>query len=355
MKRINEFICLVLITSVLVSACDANSEAGLEYIKEETVTSVAGTDIYGDPVIVTETTRTSTVESVSDPKSSEITEAGTEETREGESSETQKPDREENNAASATPKPTVSPKPTITPRATNTPKPTATSTPRATVTPKPTSAPKATATPTPKPTTVPRATATPKPTATPSPRPTSTPKPTATSTPRPTATPVPTATPTPEPHDHDWVRTEHFWSEDGALGYYYFCDCGECYFEPSYSPEDPDRAPVAAIVRVPITVYGCDINVNVGTAWEDGDPVTVLVVRDYVVQPLEGAYYHDPCIDNYELYEIYEDPDDLYEGLYEVYPNAVAWGYGTACIDGNLVGPELIGFVDEPLAYYPWY
>lgn len=330
MKKHIKLICCTIITALTFCACDTNSDTGIEYLNSETLTSSGVTDISA-----INATETKTAETDTKPRTTytEII-ADTPKTNETEADETTVKETEVSNNSS----PAL--KPTNTPRATNTPAPMPTN---ATPTPKPTETARSTSAPTPQ------ATSTPMPTATPSP------KPTATSTPKPTNIPTPTATPTPEPHEHDWVRYPYMQSWDDNLGYIYYCECGEDYYEYCYSPSDPDRESVAAIVRVPTDVYGCNITSGYGTAWEDGDAVTVLVVREYIVQPKEGAYYHDPCIDDYEWYEIYEDPDDLYEGLYEVYPNAVAWGYGTACIDENLVGPELIGFVDEPVNYYPWY
>ncbi len=336
MKKYIRFICCTVITAIALSACDTTSQTGIEYIPE---VSSEVADINGETIFVTETLP----EEVTDNS----------ETIVSSNEDNKSPDKETDPTNENFDKS----KPTNTP----TPRPANVSSPNATPTPKPTDAPESasspvlqvTNTPTPSPKTtetpVPTTTVTPKPTATPSP------KPTATSTPKPTSTPTPTATPTPEPHEHDWIRYPHIQSWDGNLGYLYYCECGEYYYENCYAESDPDREAVAAIVRVPTTVYGCNITTGYGTAWEDGEDVSVLVVREYVVQPKDGAYYHDPCIYDYEWYELYEDPEDLYAGFYEVYPVSVAYGYGTAYIDGNLIGPELIGFVDEPLNYIPWY
>ena len=116
---------------------------------------------------------------------------------------------------------------------------------------------------------------------------------------------------------------------------------------PSPTPTSvPEKSPVPAIIRVVYTVSGCNITSGFGTAWEDGDFVQVNVTREYVCQPLEGTKYHSYNVYDYEPYGSQVDPDDLFSDFYAVYPCSCVWGYGTGYVDGHLVGPEVVGFVE---------
>ena len=346
MKRFKMIVVASITAAILLSACDTRENISGNVTEPcsitmtepviaayESETQVIATDINDKPML-TESAGTAASESIAEDT---CISSGT--TGENES---------EVPAASAEYDKTAS-TPTTRPTATSTPKPTAaiTSKPVVTSTPKPT--PRATATP--KPTVTPKPTASPtkKPTNTPTPRPTatSTPRPTATPTPKPTATstPKPTATPTPVPHEHNWIKADSFYYEDGYYCEFYYCECGEYYIVPLFEGEDPDREPVPAIVGVIITIHGCNITHDFDTIYEDGDPVDLNVYREYVVQPLEGTAYHSMSLDDYEPYWIYQDLDDLFNEFYETYPNGVIWGYGTGWVDDYLVGPEIVGFV----------
>lgn len=376
MKRFKMIVVASITAAILLSACDTRENISGNVTEPcsitmtepviaacESETQVSSTDTNDEPML-TESAGRTVCESIAVDTDIPSGSAGENESEvPGVSAGYDKPTSTPTTrpTATSTPKPTAAI--TSKPVATSTPKPTprATSTPKPTVTPKPTASPtkKPTNTPTPRPTATstprPTATSTPRPTATPTPRATATPKPTATPTkkttntptPKPTATstPRPTATPTPVPHEHNWIKADSFYYEDGYYCEFYYCECGEYYIVPLFEGEDPDREPVPAIVGVIITIHGCNITHDFDTIYEDGDPVDLNVYREYVVQPLEGTAYHSMSLDDYEPYWIYQDLDDLFNEFYETYPNGVIWGYGTGWVDDHLVGPEIVGFV----------
>lgn len=158
-------------------------------------------------------------------------------------------------------------------------------------------------------------------------------------------------------HQHDYNYKTYLDPKTGTP--YGECECGAYTTDtslfnapkptdtPTPTPEPTSKPAVAAIVRVKFIVSGCNITENIGTAWEDGDAVDITVVREYVCEPLSGTEYHSNNVSDYEPYGKQVVPEDLYKDFYAKYPNGVVWGYGTGYENGYLVGPEVVGFVDD--------
>lgn len=189
---------------------------------------------------------------------------------------------------------------------------------------------------TPKPTEITKTTAAPKPTKTT--KQTATPK--LTETPKPTETLKPTESGN---TDYGTSSSPSASSENNDSS----------FIDPTTTPaltSTPSPTPkpaVAAIIRVKFRVSGCNITENIGTASEDGEAVQMTVVREYKCKPLPGTKYHSCRVSDYEPYGLQVVPDDLYKDFYAKYPNGVVWGYGTGYENGHLVGPKVVGFVDE--------